>query len=233
MNLNGANVLITGGSSGLGKAMAQVLKDAGANIAITGRDNNKLQRVADELGVKGLAANAGNETDVMKTFDFVQEHLGGLDVLINNAGWGKFDLIEDVKLEDLEAVFATNVFGAALMAREAVKIFKQQQSGNIINISSTAGRKGFKGGTIYAASKFALSGMTECWRDELRRDNIRVMQINPSAVPTAFNVENRTEKELADNMLTPTEIAYAVKSVLEMDNRGFIPELAVWATNPF
>lgn len=233
MNIEGAKVLITGGSSGLGKAMARVLKDAGANVAITGRDKNKLQRVANELGVMGLAADAGNEADVVKTFAFVKEQLGGLDVLINNAGWGKFDLIEDVKLEDLEAVFATNVFGAALMAREAVKIFKQQQSGNIINISSTAGRKGFKGGTIYAASKFALSGMTECWRDELRRDNIRVMQINPSAVPTAFNVEDRTEKELADNKLAPTEIAYAVKSVLEMDNRGFIPELAVWATNPF
>lgn len=233
MNIEGAKVLITGGSSGLGKAMARVLKDAGANVAITGRDKNKLQRVANELDVMGLAADAGNEADVVKTFAFVKEQLGGLDVLINNAGWGKFDLIEDVKLEDLEAVFATNVFGAALMAREAVKIFKQQQSGNIINISSTAGRKGFKGGTIYAASKFALSGMTECWRDELRRDNIRVMQINPSAVPTAFNVEDRTEKELADNKLAPTEIAYAVKSVLEMDNRGFIPELAVWATNPF
>ena len=233
MNIEGAKVLITGGSSGLGKAMARVLKDAGANVAITGRDKNKLQRVANELDVMGLAADAGNEADVVKTFAFVKEQLGGLDVLINNAGWGKFDLIEDVKLEDLEAVFATNVFGAALRAREAVKIFKQQQSGNIINISSTAGRKGFKGGTIYAASKFALSGMTECWRDELRRDNIRVMQINPSAVPTAFNVEDRTEKELADNKLAPTEIAYAVKSVLEMDNRGFIPELAVWATNPF
>ena len=119
------------------------------------------------------------------------------------------------------------------MAREAAKLFKAQLSGNIINISSTAGRKGFAHGTVYAASKFALSGMTECWRDELRKFNVRVMQVNPSAVPTAFNVEDRTEKELQDNKLTPTEIAFAIKSMLEMDNRGFIPELSVWATNPF
>ena len=233
MNLLSAKILITGGSSGLGKAMAETLKAAGANIVITGRDEKKVEKVATDLGIHGLAADAGNEEDVLHTFRYVQDKLGGLDVLINNAGWGKFDLIEDIKLQDFQDVFATNVFGAALMAREATKIFKSQKSGNIINISSTAGRKGFKGGTIYAASKFAVSAMTECWRDELRPFNIRVMQINPSAVPTAFNVEDRTEKELKEKLLTPTEIAHAVKAVLEMDDRGFIPELAVWASNPF
>lgn len=233
MNLQGARILITGGSSGLGKAMASVLKSAGATIVVTGRDENKVVQVAKDLGVFGIAADAGQESDVLKTYAFVHEKLGGLDVLINNAGFGTFALLEDVTAADLESVFKTNVFGAALMAREAAKIFKSQMSGNIINISSTAGRKGFAHGTVYAASKFALSGMTECWRDELRKFNVRVMQVNPSAVPTAFNVEDRTEKELQDNKLTPTEIAHAIKSMLEMDNRGFIPELSVWATNPF
>jgi 3-oxoacyl-[acyl-carrier protein] reductase len=233
MKLEGARILITGGSSGLGKEMAKVLKNAGANIVITGRDADKVSRVASELNVFGLAADASLEADVLKTFVFVKDKLGGLDVLINNAGFGTFALLEDITAAELENVFKTNVFGAALMAREAAKIFKAQMSGNIINISSTAGRKGFAHGTVYAASKFALSGMTECWRDELRKFNVRVMQVNPSAVPTAFNVEDRTEKELQDNKLTPTEIAHAIKSMLEMDNRGFIPELSVWATNPF
>jgi 3-oxoacyl-[acyl-carrier protein] reductase len=233
MKLEGARILITGGSSGLGKEMAKVLKNAGANIVITGRDADKVSRVASELNVFGLAADASLEADVLKTYVFVKDKLGGLDVLINNAGFGTFALLEDITAADLENVFKTNVFGAALMAREAAKIFKAQMSGNIINISSTAGRKGFAHGTVYAASKFALSGMTECWRDELRKFNVRVMQVNPSAVPTAFNVEDRTEKELQDNKLTPTEIAHAIKSMLEMDNRGFIPELSVWATNPF
>ena len=233
MNLQGARILITGGSSGLGKEMASVLKSAGATIVITGRDENKVVQVAKDLGVFGIAADAGKESDVLKTYAFAHEKLGGLDVLINNAGFGTFALLEDLTAADLESVFKTNVFGAALMAREAAKIFKAQMSGNIINISSTAGRKGFAHGTVYAASKFALSGMTECWRDELRKFNVRVMQVNPSAVPTAFNVEDRIEKELQDNKLTPTEIAHAIKSMLEMDNRGFIPELSVWATNPF
>ena len=233
MNLTNSRILITGGSSGLGKEMARVLKDAGAKVLITGRDVVKVEQVANDLNVDGIAADASNEADIATTFEAVRSELGGLDVLINNAGFGEFALVEDLTMEAFERVFRTNVFGAALMAREATKIFKEQDHGNIINISSTAGRKGYAHGSIYASSKFALSGLTECWRDELRRHNIRVMQINPSAVPTAFNVGDRLEKPLEDNKLTPTEIAHAVKSMLEMDSRGFIPELAVWATNPF
>lgn len=233
MKLKEARILVTGGSSGLGKEMAKVLVGAGAKVLITGRDQAKVESVAQELGVAGIAADAGTEAGIEKTFGAVQSELGGLDVLINNAGFGEFGLIEDLTLEAFERVFATNVFGAALMGREAAKIFKEQNHGNIINISSTAGRKGFAHGSVYASSKFALSGLTECWRDELRKHNVRVMQVNPSAVPTAFNVEDRSEKELVDNKLTPREIAHAIKSMLEMDSRGFIPELAVWATNPF
>jgi 3-oxoacyl-[acyl-carrier protein] reductase len=233
MNLKGARILITGGSSGLGKEMAKVLNEAGAKVLITGRNVSKVQSVAEELGVAGISADASSEADILRTFEAVKTGLGGLDVLINNAGFGEFALIEDLTLEAFQSVFGTNVFGAALMGREASKIFKEQNHGNIINISSTAGRKGFAHGSIYASSKFALSGLTECWRDELRKHNVRVMQVNPSAVPTAFNVEDRTEKEQEDNKLSPTEIAHAIKSMLEMDSRGFIPELAVWATNPF
>lgn len=233
MKLRGSRILITGGSSGLGKEMAALFKNEGAKVLITGRDPEKVARVANALGVFGLAADVALEADIEKTFAQVAEKLGGLDVLINNAGFGEFAPIDELTLDQFERIFRTNVFGAALMAREAAKLFKAQQSGNIINISSSAGRKGFANGSVYAASKFALSGLTECWREELRRYNVRVMQVNPSAVPTAFNVQDRSEKPLIENKLTPAEIAHAVKSMLEMDNRGFITELSVWATNPF
>jgi 3-oxoacyl-[acyl-carrier protein] reductase len=233
MILQDAKILITGGSSGLGKEMAKLLHQAGAKVLITGRDESKVQQVTAELGVFGVAADAGTDAGIAATFAAVEKYLKGLDVLINNAGFGEFAPIDDLTRESFERVFSTNVFGAALMAKEAAKIFKGQKSGNIINISSTAGRKGFAQGSVYAASKFALSALTECWRDELRPFNVRVMQVNPSAVPTAFNVTDRTEKPLADNKLTPSEIAHAIKSMLEMDNRGFITELSVWATNPF
>lgn len=233
MNLRNARILITGGSSGLGKAMAKTLKAEGSNVLITGRDAAKVETVARDLGVFGIAADVSNESDITNTFAAVSQKLGGLDVLINNAGFGEFAPLSELTRDQFERVFATNVFGAALMAQQAAKIFMAQKSGNIINISSTAGRKGFVRGSVYAASKFALSGLTECWRDELRPYNVRVMQVNPSAVPTAFNVADRQEKALVDKQLTPIEIAHAVKSMLQMDDRGFITELSVWATNPF
>jgi len=232
MNLLNAKILITGGSSGLGKATAELLKQAGANILITGRDAQKTTSVAEKLGVHYCVADVSNPKDIARTMQEVHSKLGGLDVLVNNAGIGKFKTVTDYTLEDFEEVFKVNVFGAALMGQEAAKIMIPQQSGAIINIGSTASLSGFKGGSIYSASKFALRSMSECWRAELRTYNIRVHQINPSEVPTAFGSESRTERELHPKKLSAMEIAHAIKSVLEMDDRGFIPELSVWATNP-
>ncbi len=130
-------------------------------------------------------------------------------------------------------VYDVNVFGAALMASEAAKIFKKQKSGNIINIASTAGTKGFANGTVYSSSKFALRGMTQCWQAELRKYNVRVILVNPSEVTTAFGDDERKEKPEVKNKLRPLEIAHTIVSTLEMDDRGFIPEVTVWATNPF
>ena len=161
------------------------------------------------------------------------QEFGRLDCLINNAGIGKFGLLEDISLQDFEDVYRTNVYGAALMGQYAAKIFKEQNYGNIINIASTAGSKGFAGGTVYASSKFALRGMTQCWQAELRKHNVRVILVNPSEVTTAFAVESREEKPEVANKLRGEEIGHAIKTALEMDNRGFIPELTVWATNPF
>jgi 3-oxoacyl-[acyl-carrier protein] reductase len=133
----------------------------------------------------------------------------------------------------VERVFATNVIGAMLMAREAAKHFIERKSGNIINIGSTAAVRGAASGTAYYGSKFALRGMTECWRAELRPFNVRVMLVNPSEVLTDFYAT----AGLPQNKQNPTklrgeEVAHAVRSALEMDDRGFITELTLFATNP-
>jgi 3-oxoacyl-[acyl-carrier protein] reductase len=119
------------------------------------------------------------------------------------------------------------------MAGRAAAIFKEGGGGNIINIGSTAAEKGFPGGTVYAASKFALRGMTQCWQAELRPHNVRVILIDPSEVATAFSDPQRREREAAPNKLTSFEIAHVIKAVLQMDDRGMVPELAIWATNPW
>ena len=131
-----------------------------------------------------------------------------------------------------DAVFATNVTGAMLMGREAAKHFIQQNRGNIINICSTASLRGAANGTAYYASKFALRGMTECWRAELRQYNVRVFLVNPSEVLTSFaSTAGYGQKENATK-LRGEDIAQMVKAILEMDDRGFTPELTIFATNP-
>ena len=118
------------------------------------------------------------------------------------------------------------------MAREAAKHFIQRNRGNIVNIASTAGLRGAPNGTAYYASKFALRGMTECWRAELRKHNIRVMLVNPSEVITNFAATAGFPQKANDSKLRGEEIAHAVKAILEMDDRGFTTELSVFATNP-
>lgn len=162
------------------------------------------------------------------------KEFGKLDCLINNAGiGGKWEDVFNLSNQNFLDVYSVNVFGAALMAKEAAKIFKQQNYGNIVNISSTAGTKGFANGTVYSSSKFALRGMTQCWQAELRKYNVRVILVNPSEVTTAFGNDERVERPEVKNKLRPVEIAHTIVSALEMDDRGFIPEVTVWATNPF
>ncbi|MCL7991506.1 MAG: SDR family NAD(P)-dependent oxidoreductase, partial [marine benthic group bacterium] len=109
----------------------------------------------------------------------------------------------------------------------------RQGSGNLINISSTSGLKGGRGSTAYSSSKFALRGMTECWRDELRRHDVRVMLVNPSEVLTDFGSKAGFQQEQSPKKLRGQEIADAIVGALKIDDRGFIPEFSVFATNPF
>lgn len=233
MELNGKVILLTGGSSGIGKETARELIAKGAKVAITGRDADKLSRVAKELGAFPIHADAGVPEDIERTFQELLAEFGTLDVLINNAGVGFMRTLEDASWEDFEVVFKVNVYGAAMMAQQAARILREKQGGAIVNIASTAALRGYKGGTVYGASKFALRGMTQAWQAELRQDNIRVIQINPSEVTTAFGANDRSERPEQHNKLRSAEIAHTIVSTLTMDDRGYIPEVTIHATNPF
>ncbi|MCL7927353.1 MAG: SDR family NAD(P)-dependent oxidoreductase [marine benthic group bacterium] len=233
MDLQGAKALVTGGSEGIGKAIAVALKREGADVVITGRRADVLEAAAEEIGVGWSVADVGDEDGAIRTVrEFVEQH-GRLDILVNNAGFGRFAPLVEMELSDMEEVYRTNVFGAFLMAREAAKVFIRQGSGNLINISSTSGLKGGRGSTAYSSSKFALRGMTECWRDELRRHDVRVMLINPSEVLTDFGSKAGFQQEQSPKKLRGQEIADAIVGALKIDDRGFIPEFSVFATNPF
>jgi 3-oxoacyl-[acyl-carrier protein] reductase len=233
VNLQNATALVTGGSSGIGRSIAAALIERGTRVAITGRDAKQLAAAAADLRAHAIQADVTKEADVARTYSEVLKEFGHLDILVNNAGFGVFKPLVEQDRDSFDAVFATNVTGAMLMGREAAKHFISRKHGNIVNIASTSALHGAANGSAYYASKFALRGMTECWRAELRKHNIRVFLINPSEVLTNFGVAaGRAAQKPNPSKLRGEEIAHAVRAVLEMDDRGFTPELTVFATNP-
>lgn len=232
MNLKEAKVLVTGGSSGIGLETARQLAQRGARVAICGRRASRVDEAAHTIGAIGIHGDISIEDDVARIVKRVIAEFGDYNVLVNNAGYGAFAPLAETRLSDMQRMFATNVFGAMLVARESARHFIERNGGNIINIASTAGQRGFAGGTAYVASKFALSGMTQCWRTELRRHNIRVMQVNPSEVQTEFFTVAGDARPPSARKLVSADIAHAIVSMLEMEDRGFVTDLTVWATNP-
>lgn len=233
MDLKNAKVLVTGGSSGIGLETARQLIARGARVAICGRNLERLQAAAAEIGALPIHADVSQEQDVKGMIQTVIETFGDYNVLINNAAFGYFAPLTELEVGPFEALLATNITGAMLVGRESAKYFVEKQYGNLINVASSAGTTGFAGGTAYVASKFALRGMTDCWRHELRKQNVRVMLINPSEVQTDFATNSgREARPFNESKLQATEIAHTIVAMLELNDVGFIPEVGVWATNP-
>jgi len=234
MNVKEKNIIITGGSLGIGKETARNLVEKGANVLITGRSESRLIEAKRYTGAKIIEFDISDHENISdnarKCIDILD---GRVDVLINNAGIGVRRSVEELNIEDFLKVFNVNVFGLALFTKEIIPHMIKESYGTIINIGSTASLKGYKNGSIYSSSKFAVRCLTQCWQAELRPHNIRVCQVNPSEVTTAFGNSERVERENVDNKLTSKEISHSIISAIEMDDRGFINELNIWATNPF
>ncbi|MEL6713540.1 MAG: SDR family oxidoreductase, partial [Planctomycetota bacterium] len=205
--LNGKRALVTGASSGIGRAIAKAFHAHGAAVGVGGRDAARVADVAREIDGVELVGDVAVEADADRIVADFAERTGGLDVLVNNAGFGRFARLEDTTAEDMEAVWRTNVLGAFLVGRAAARRMMAQRSGVIVNVASTAGLRGFAGGSAYASSKFALRGMTECWRDELRRHDVRVLLVNPSEVQTEFASRSGRTQEPSPKKLVAEDIA--------------------------
>ncbi|MDG1283445.1 MAG: SDR family oxidoreductase [Flavobacteriales bacterium] len=234
MNLKGKNIIITGGSLGIGRETAKNMISKGANVLITGRSESRLKQAQKYSGAKIIEFDIADMDNIAENAKKCIDILDGrIDVLVNNAGIGVSKSIDKLNIEDFLRVFNVNVFGLALFTKEIIPLMIKESYGTIVNIGSTASLKGYKNGSIYSSSKFAVRCLTQCWQAELRQYNIRVSQVNPSEVTTAFGSSERIERENVKNKLTSEEISHSIISSIEMDDRGFINELNIWATNPF
>jgi 3-oxoacyl-[acyl-carrier protein] reductase len=233
VDLKNAAVLVTGGSCGIGFETARLLRERGARVAICARHSDMLESAAKQVGAFPVVADVSNEDDVLRLIAAVVKEYGDYNVLINNAGFGIFAPLIEQTAEEFFRVWQTNVLGAMLVARESARHFIGRSYGNIVNIASTAAQRGFANGSAYCSSKFALHALTECWRAELRQHNIRVMQVNPSEVQTSFgNAESKPVKPQNPSKLIADDVARVIVGMLEVEDRGFVTEATLWATNP-
>ena len=222
-------VLVTGGSHGIGEAVVRAMRKMDWPMMFTGRNEERLKQVADETGAHMLQADVSIPEDNQKTVDFALERLGGIDVLINNAAYGYGAPIGELDVDAMKQMFDTNVFGLVDLTNRVVPHLKKN-GGDIVNIASTSGIKGHKNGTAYSGSKWAVRGISQCWQAELRPHDIRVICLCPSEVQTGWGGKEKTQNP---KKLFAEDIAGSIVGVLSMEQRGFIPEYAVFATNPF
>lgn len=225
--------LVTGASSGIGRAIALRLGGKGMRVALVARRKERLKAVAAEIEKRGGKALTlpGDLRDAAFPEAAVQAVLdawGRLDVLVNNAGIGKYAPVEHLKLESFRDQLDVNVLGPFLFAQAAVPQMKKQKSGQIVNIGSMVGYVGTSRGTAYVATKWALRGMNECWREELYPDGIKVAYVAPGYVITEFGgrKEDFASPE-AEWALTPDDVAHAVESVVDQGPNSDIREVVI------
>jgi 3-oxoacyl-[acyl-carrier protein] reductase len=225
-----ARFLVTGGSQGIGAAIVTLARQAGHQVVFTGRNSQLIDTVARRTGAHGIQADVSVGDDNAKTVDACSKQMGGVDVLINNAAYGYRAEIGAVDLNLMKEMFDTNVFGLVDITNRIVPQMKSRGSGDIVNIASTSGMKGAATATPYAASKWAVRGISQCWQAELRPHGIRVISLCPSEVQTNFGGRagrNNPNKLYAD------DIAQTIMAALNMPRRALWPELAVFANNPW
>lgn len=237
MDLKNKNVIVTGGGRGLGKAVALILAKEGANVAITGRNEENLKNTVEEL--KALGVNAAysvfdidNEEAVKVGISALATELGGVDILVNNAGIGDFGSIEDMSSETWEQVIKTNLFGVYYTAKAVYPFLKEKGQGDIINVASTAGLKGGPNMSAYAASKAAVISLSQSMMAEWRKQNIRVVTLTPSTIASDMSINGGLTDGNPEKVLQPEDFAEWVRDILKMNRRALIANASIFSTNP-
>jgi 3-oxoacyl-[acyl-carrier protein] reductase len=231
-SLDGKVALITGGSRGIGLAIARSLGRLGAKLSLCSRHADKLESAAAGLQGEGVrviitAADVTRSSDIGKLVQKTEQSLGAIDVLVNNAGIGYFGPFHRAAEADWDAVLDTNLKSVFLLSKAVAPGMIERQTGHIINIASLAGKNAFAGGGIYCASKWGLLGLTECLAEDLRQYGIRVSAICPGSVATDFSPHAGKD---TSKMLQAEDIAHAVEAIVTQAPQSFISEILLRPT---
>ena len=233
VEIEGQFAVVTGGSRGIGYAIAEALLKEGARVAICGRDPRRLREAVEELSavgtVVGRPCDVGRWGEVEQLFKFVDSELGGVDILVNNAGVGRFGAVHELPPADWDEVIRTNLSGPFYCSHLAVPRMLQRGGGFILNIGSLAGKHPFAGGAAYNASKFGLAGFTEAVMLDVRHDNIRVSTIMPGSVQTEFRPGGATN---ADWKLDPQAIAETALHLIKTPARNLASRVEMRPSRP-
>jgi 3-oxoacyl-[acyl-carrier protein] reductase len=236
-SLQGKIALVTGAGKGIGRAAALALAAEGVHVGLLARTESDLQTLADEiakLGVKtsSAVADVADRAAVEAAVAQVQQELGPIDILLNNAGIGTFAKFLEMEPADWEHIIQVNLMGTYYVTRAVLPSMIERQTGDIINISSTSGQRAAAGSSAYSASKFALLGLTEALMQEVRKHNIRVSALTPSTVATPLALNNKLTDGNPDKVMQPEDLAEFMVAQLKLNRRIFIKEAGMWSTNP-
>jgi 3-oxoacyl-[acyl-carrier protein] reductase len=235
--ISGKVAVVTGGTRGIGRAIAARLLKEGARVAICGRTRESADRALRgwDLGGGELfveAADVTNVGEVTRFFQAVDARFGGLDILVNNAGQGVFRKVGEMTTEEWHRNIDLNLNGAFYCSREALARFRARGGGFIVNISSLAGKNAFTGGAGYNASKFGLNGFSEALMLDHRYDNVRVSNIMPGSVDTGFSGGPSNRSGDTSWMIAPEDVADAVTFVLRMSSRTMVSAMEMRPARP-
>ena len=235
MNLKGKIAIVTGGTKGIGRAIADALLREDVSVCVSARQVEVIGAVSKEASGTGgreimFPCNVRNYDHVRALVDYTVKELGGLDILINNAGIGTFETVAETSPEDFRAVLETNLFGVFYGCHEAIPQMKKRGGGYIINISSLAGANPHPRMAAYNASKFGLNGFSEALMQEVRHDNIKVSYIMPGSVNTEFGRDLPSGEK--SWQLTPSDIARVVLDLLHHDDRSLPSRVEIRPSRP-
>ncbi len=235
--LKGKKALITGGSRGLGKAVAVAFAKEGIDVAITGRNEQLLKEVKTELESFGVTAayavfDVSDFGEVQKGIQQILADFGKIDILVNNAGIAKFGTFLEMSPEDFGSIIQTNVMGMYYVTKALLPQMVALNEGDIFNVASTAGLAGNATTSAYSASKFAVIGMSESLMKEVRKNNIRVTTLTPSTIASDMSMELGLTDGNPDRVLQPDDFAELIVATLKLPRRALIKSVSIWSTNP-